>query len=49
MIASVTMSTVFFQELLRLIYLRSEEWTPSSVWVVEQHQLPMVLPDFLFR
>ena len=42
-------SSVLLQKLLRLIDFGSQEWTTSSIWVVQQHQLAVVLADFLFR
>jgi hypothetical protein len=46
---TTTVSSVLFEKLLRLVDFRGEERAASSIWMVEQHQLPVVFSDFLFR
>lgn len=36
------------QKLLRLIHLRRQVRTPSSIGVIKQHQLPVIFADLVF-
>jgi hypothetical protein len=44
-----TMSSVLFQKLFCLVDFGGQKWAASSIWMVEEHQLSVVLADFLFR
>lgn len=40
---------MFLEKLFRFVDFRCQVGTASSVWMVEQHKLAMVLPDLLLR
>lgn len=40
---------ILLQEFLRLIHLGSKVRASSAIWMVEQHQLSVVLPNLFFR
>lgn len=43
------MSLMFLQQLLRFINFRSQVRASAPIGVIEKHELPVILSDFLFR
>ena len=43
------LSIVLFQELFRLVDFGRQVWAPSTIWMIEQHQLSVIFPDLVFR
>lgn len=39
---------MFIEEFLRLVNLGGQVWTAAAIGVVEQHELAVVLADFIF-
>lgn len=38
---------VLLQQFFRLVDLRSQIWTSSSIWMIQEHELSVILPYFL--
>ena len=44
----VESSLILFQKFFCLVDFGSQVWTPSSIRMIQQHELTMVFPNFVF-